>query len=257
MTKFSEKIIETIQKENIHQKSSSYFLLKNISFWVLFFSAVLLSAASFSVILFFFLESHIEIFKYAPFSARTFFLTTLPFSLIVFFGIFLGVAAYGAHHTKKGYKISFSYLLAGNIFLIVFLGYCFHFVNGAKVIDEHIAQAFPFYTKVENRKKHIWSHPEKGFLFGIVVSDMSHEQFLIIEDNRGRSWKVDISHVHFVHPHVSSFLKEKTLSGRKIKIIGKRKGKTLFRAYSLLPWDRSPRQNSRGFHRPPPPYFEK
>ncbi len=238
MTKLSKSIAGKIKKEEIQPDPHWKFLLKHGSFWGLFAGALLIGAVAFSVILFVFSEADFELLQHVTRGRFGGAITHLLVFWGIFFGIFLGLAFYGARHTKKGYRFPLWKLVSANVLGSIILGGIAYGFGGAEHFEHSIGKRIPGYTMFEHHQTEMWSQPEDGLLAGTIV-EITEETILILEDLGEKKWEVSLI---LKRPMDRGIRTDKKLIGRKIKLIGTKTSDSTFEANRILPWKR---------HRPP------
>jgi hypothetical protein len=238
MSRLSSKITEQIKKEDIPQRSRLYFITKNFFFYLQFTLAVVLGAAAFAVVLYGFLELDRELLTRAGNGAFRSMMTMLPITWLISFILFFVLAFYTLRHTKKGYRIPLLGFVIGNFILSILLGTTFYFTIGAQAIENALTKPLPFYKQLDQRKKEMWSNPERGFLAGSVVEITNDARLIILTDFEETTWQVDYSEAAFIHPRVQASLEENEIINKRIKVSGKMEENKRFKANTVLPWQR-------------------
>ena len=226
--KNSQKLLEKILSKKISQRSRLRFVLKNISFWVLFVFSIIIGGLSFSVILFAFNQADLDILSHITDSKIEFFLGFLPLFWIISCAAFLLISIFGIRHTKTGYRHSPLLIVGSSIVLSIILGTSLFFTGGAEKMERIFAENIPVYKSLDERKIARWSRPEKGFLSGEIIKK---EETVTIEDWDGKEWEIDIE---------NAVVKGRLLleKDEKIKIIGKISEDGTFIATGIGPWER-------------------
>ncbi len=227
--KNSQKLLEKIRKQKISQKSHSQFVLKNVFFWSLFVFSIIIGGLSFSVILFAFNQTEFDLLSQITDSRIEFFLGLLPFFWIVSCLAFLLISIFGIRHTKTGYRYSPFWVFGSSVILSVILGTSLFFAGGAEKMERIFAENIPVYKSLEDRMISRWSHPESGFLSGIILENKNSE-IVLIEDFNGKQWEINIQNA-IIRPRAS------LEPGKKMKIIGKVLEENIFTAREIRRWE--------------------
>ncbi len=197
-SKLSQSILKKIQQEKIKPVPKYYFILKNISFWILFLFMFVFGFISFSVILFSINNTEFDLFdSLSETSGIAHFFNLLPLLWILFIGIFLGIAIWGLKHTKRGYKIAISFLFFGNILGSMILGSLVYGFGGAEKIENILDENVNIYESVRKKHQKFWANPEaSGRLAGIIQEINFEENYLELQDLKGKKWKVSFSKIN-------------------------------------------------------------
>lgn len=225
--KGSEKLIDTIKKQNVQPIPKWRFALKNGLIWGGFLSAVLFGALAFSVILFAIQQTDFNVLNHLSHSKLELFLGLLPFLWIVFLIVFLVIAFFSIRNSKKGYKFTMAKLVGFSAALSILLGTMFFIGGGADQLEEAFALKVSFYESVQEKKVKLWSIPDDGYLSGYIESVNS--EYFQLKDFKNKVWKIYYDEA-FMPPVV--MLEE----GEKIKLIGKMKSENEFTADEIRPW---------------------
>lgn len=227
--KRSEKLINKITEGDIKPRPRWHFVFENYIFWSVFFVFTLFGSTAFSVILYVATESDFDLLISLSSSKIQLLIVSLPFLWIFFLVIFLAVSIFGVRHTKTGYRYSLLKILGANILLSILLGGLFFSAGGAQKIENIFAEKVSIYRSVEEHKISRWSHPENGFLAGMILENKNGE-IILMEDFSGKQWEINIQNA-IVRSRV--FLEPE----EKIKIIGKIAEENIFTAEEIRKWE--------------------
>ncbi len=95
-------------------------------------------------------------------------------------------------------------------------------------VETVFEERVPFYRGMGNRKKEMWSSPEKGLLGGEIITIIEEDKILI-NDFQDKTWTIDISQT-ILRGRIT--LQKNQL----IKIIGEITGETEFKAGEIRRW---------------------
>jgi len=222
-----DKLIERIKTEQIKPKPKWYFELKNSSSWIFYFLFVLIGSISFSIILFAIQQTDFELLSHIGHSKLELFLSTLPLIWIILLILFLFGSFFTIYNSKKGYKFTFSKLIAINVGISILIGTLFFISGGAGWFEKAFALRAGFYESIQNKKEKVWQNPEKGNIGGTIITVEDRE--IQLKDFDGNIWTVNIDSA-FIPPAVFLEVDE------KVKVAGKDLGENHFRATGLYPW---------------------
>ena len=226
--KKSQKLLNEINTKQIKPSPRWHFVLKNYIFWSVFLMFIILGSVAFSIILYAATESDFDLLSSSG-SKIEFLFSILPLLWILFLAIFFLVSIFGIRHTKTGYRYPLLKILSVNILLSVLLGVLFFYTGGAEKMERIFAENVPVYKSFEERMISRWSHPESGFLAGVILENRNNETILI-EDFNGKQWEINIQNA-VIRPRASLDLGEKT------KIIGEVLEENIFAAQEIRRWD--------------------
>jgi len=225
--KNSDQLIEKMKLQNIKPKPGWHFTSKTILFWFIFICSVLLGALAFSVVLFSIQQIDFDLLEHMSHSSFELLIGLTPLFWIISLIVFLFIAMIGIKNSKKGYKFSYSKIIAFSASLSILVGTLFFIVGGAKWLENKFSVNVGVYESVEDKKIKMWMKPEEGYLSGSIVQ--VHEEYLEIKDFNDKTWTIDISHANIAN---AVLLEEH----EKIKIIGNVVPDSNFRADYIKPW---------------------
>lgn len=186
---FDQELIAKIKQEKIAPKPRWHFLLKNYVVWIVGALALLVGAASVSVMIHLFRYNNFALLTVGDKSFGKFFLLTLPYFWLIFLGLFIFVVYYNFKHTKKGYFYSLPLVVFISILASLSLGSLFHSLGLGRMIDDALGRQAPFYGKVFNRQLDFWFAPKEGRLTGVVIGVDDAAGFYLL-DPAGEGWQV-------------------------------------------------------------------
>ncbi len=222
-----DKLIETIKKEKIKPKPKWVFNLNNFLLWLMYFLFVLVGAISFSVILFAIQQTDFELLSHMGHSKLELFLSILPFIWLVLLIVFILGSLYAIYYSQRGYKFTFSRLIAINVGLSVLIGTMFFIGGGASWFENAFAIRTGFYESIQKKKEKVWQNPDKGNLAGVIYD--VKDGILEFYDFENKKWIINIDSTFIANP----ILLEK---GEKIKITGIKIDDATFKAKEIYPW---------------------
>ena len=222
-----DQLIEKMKQMNIKPKPSWHFTAKGIFFWIVFIVSVILGALAFSIVLFSIQQTDFDLIAHMSHSRFEFILGLVPFFWIISLIIFLVTAMIGIKNSKKGYKFSYSSIVAFSASFSILLGTIFFIGGGAQWLENAFSVRVVLYEGVQEKKLNLWMQPEKGYLAGTIiqVNDNSFE----LNDFTNHNWAVNIEQANIASAVI-------IVEGEKIKIIGEIVSKDNFQAYEIRPW---------------------
>ena len=156
-----KKILEKIKREGIKPKPRSYFVIRNLSFWGLSFSFVLVGGISFASILYKISDSYsiLQSVFNNSFSILHYLFYLVPYFWLAILFIFLILAIINFKKTEFSYRYNINLILLYMLLSVVVLG-VFMFYLGVSQKTEILSQKYiPFYdryTKIVNLRKQIF-----------------------------------------------------------------------------------------------------
>jgi hypothetical protein len=225
--KGSQKLMNTIKKENIRPHSKFRVDLFRILGGLGFVLATVLGAAAFSVILFAVQQTDFNVLSHLEHSPLELTLGLLPIVWITALVLFLFVGMYSIRYSKKGYKFTLAKRVGYSAALSILLGTLFFITGGGKQLENAFALQVSLYESVQEKKVRLWSMPEQGYLSGTILS-VEAENFRL-EDFSGQDWTVN---------YESAFSSPVVLIERneQVKIMGQKSGEKQFLADEIRPW---------------------
>ncbi len=235
--KSSERLVETIKKQQLRPRPKGYFLLRETLLWLGFALTVVFGALAFAVILFAIQQTDFYILRHFSHSRLELFLGLLPFIWIGFLAAFLLLSMYSVRQSARGYKYTWGKLAAYNFALSILLGTAFFMAGGAHALEEAFADQVPTYQSLQEKKVQLWTLPEQGYLSGSIVR--IEGDVIRLEGFDGKAWDIHIEQA-FITPAV------RLEQGESIKIIGERTAAAAFSAREIRPWGGGPHYRQRG-----------
>jgi hypothetical protein len=222
-----DKIIHTIEKEEIKHTPKWYFQTKSILFWITFLFALLIGSIAFSIILFSIQQTDFFILQHLHHSTTEAILVLIPYFWLIAMSVFSLIGFFSFENFKKAYKHHWYSILGLNILLSLIIGTILFLSGGAKHFEETFANQVEIYRSVEEQKTKHWMNPEAGFLAGEII-DYKIDT-LLIKDFKGKNWTI-FYHDIFIPPIIEL---EK---GVKIKVMGGMQSENTFKAEQIRPW---------------------
>lgn len=228
MKNLSSEIIKEIEKRNVRPAPRSHYALRKSLCWSAAFFLVLVCAAVIALTIYLLQSLDWSTYQALGYtSAHAYLMRVFPYALIFLLAVFLIGAYFLYRQTPKGHKASLGILLAGLIVLAFILAGALHLIGASREAHFRLAH-MRWYHHMVHTKEREWSQPEKGLLWGKVLS-IDGESF-VLRDFYNRDWKID-------GPASTQISNDESLAGKNVKIIGEKTGNNEFRASSIQPWD--------------------
>ena len=220
----SQEIFDKIKE--VKPKPRWQFLLKDYLIWFLASFSLVVSSLALAVVLYMLIDNDWDIYTSISNSLLEFVFLTLPYFWLIFLGGFILITYYNFRHTKNGYKYPLSKIFLASLLINILLGTFLYNVGVGQAIDNAVAKRVPFYKEFINKRKHIWSRVDDGFLGGVVTA--IEEEYIVIKDMEGRIWT--IKHFNTTTPE---FIRLEL--GQPVRIIGQKIDSENFEMYMILP----------------------
>lgn len=221
------RLLEKIKKEAIQPKPKIYFSLKSIGLWILLFGSIVLGAIAFSIVLYAYQESGLEIPDLRTQSRTALFLALTPLLWVLGLFLFLALAIWFTRATPRGYKLTWTYIILLSVLLSMTTGYLCFKAGGAEFIDSSFYFSRLDLPSIENQKRKIWSDAEQGRLSGVIKE--AGDTILVLEDFRGKVWALNIAKT-FIRPRVNY------RAGEEIKCLGSLTPEGTYIVTEIRPW---------------------
>lgn len=223
----SDELIEKMKVRNLKLKPVWHFTLQTAFYWFLFLISVILGALAFSIILYSIQQVDFGLVTHMSHSKLEFLLGLAPFFWLISLIISLFVAMVGIRKSKKGYKFSYTKIIAYSASFSILAGTLFFIGGGGEWLDNAFSSRVSLYEGVQSKKIELWSKPENGHLAGIIT-DIG-ETKIELTDFNNQVWTIDIEQANIPHSVL-------VVEGEKIKIIGEIISPNAFLAKQLRPW---------------------
>lgn len=223
----AEKLIKTIQEQQITQVPRWRLRLFAWLPGLLFAGSLLAGALACSVILFAIQQTEFNVLRHLGHSAAELLLGLLPLAWLAAMAGFLLLSLYGLRHTRRGYKVGWLRMAGYSAALSILLGTAFFMSGGAGWLERVFDTRMGAYESIDDRKIRMWSAPERGLLCGTI--QWAGEQSLQLQDFSGKSWLVRLDSA-FIAPAAA------LEPGERIKLLGTMDGPAGFAAAEIRPW---------------------
>ena len=224
---FGQKLLEQMKEDKIAPKPRWRFLLKKYVVWGSGAIALIVGGLATSVIIYFLQDNSLNVYQRMDGSALKFIFFTLPYFWLIFLVFFIFALYYNLKHTGKGYRYSIAVVAAVSVLVSLLLGAILFQMGVGRLIDDILGEANPLYSSVFNQSLAFWDAPEDGRLAGLVVSQNSPTEFILLDVNR-QAWRVITEPDHF-------FLPGAVEAGRPARIIGVKIEDNVFQAHDVFP----------------------
>ncbi|MEA3398462.1 MAG: hypothetical protein U9R06_01830 [Patescibacteria group bacterium] len=224
---FSKELLEKIKSKKLTPRPKWHFLLKDYMVWGIGAISLIIGAMAFSVIIYMLKYNDWDIYDRISDSFLSFIFLTLPYFWLIFLAVFIFIVYYNLKHTKKGYRYSLPIVLVISVSSSILLGSMFFAIGLGETIDDVLGSKMPLYERIINHRMQFWAHPEEGRLSGLVVSQISENEIIVLNQQMLK-WNALLNDVK----RPKDF---EIIIGRPIRLIGKKINNNVFRAIEILP----------------------
>ncbi len=184
------KVMEEIEKKQLHPIPRWKFVLKYFALWFLGGISVVSGAIAFSLtLLFIFNDDWVE-YRLLHGSLLNAVFKMFPFVWAITFILFLLAAHFAIRHTKNGYRFRLWSIVGFNVALSLILGSVLYFTGISHWVDRGLGKSIPGYFPVETMREMMWFHPEEGRIAGEILEMEDGTNSFILQDPSGKEWLV-------------------------------------------------------------------
>lgn len=229
MTDLEQKILKSIEQQNLQPKPTYVFFAKRSVFWLLALLSITLGGISVAILLYWlsgFLRIGWPIFDEVPLEEVLF---SIPAAWILTMPLLTASAYYGFRHTRRGYRLKPASTIALSLAASFMLGGLLQLFDVGLKTHEYLERNIPYYERLTDIPYAEWSRPDEGFLGG-HVDRMQDDVTLVLTDFQKRVWTIDISgaNVSLDNPIVDE---------GDVAIRGVRTGPSTFKAVMIAEFD--------------------
>lgn len=225
--KISKNVLDQINSGQVKQKPRIYFVVRNVTFWLIFALSIFVGSRVFATILTILKEIDAVTLMGAQQSKIIILAAILPVFWLVFFALFVIVAMIGLQQTKKGYRISVLNLVAINLVVSLVLGATLHILGDGKSLDRNWS-LIPFHQSSNDYKRSLWNNAPQGRVAGTVI-EWEDDDTIILEDRQQKYWRIEVQE-----------LNEKDLQllepGERIRVLGEKESEDEIEAMHIRPF---------------------
>lgn len=220
----SQIALERIKGEGIKPISRNVFSIKRVLFWTAVGFSFIVGSFSFSLALHSLLNNDWDLYDRFGFN---FVFKTLPYFWLLALLAFTILGEFYYRKTTFGHRHRYLFIIGIYFVSTTFFGTVFYLIGGAEPVEESLYNKAPVYRNIIFNHQVFWSNPEEGLLTGDVIFVGDSE--MQIMDPNGYVWivnKENASNRGGIIPEI----------GQKIKVIGDKIDKNLFKAEEIRPW---------------------
>lgn len=231
---FSKDILKKIKSEDIKQRPSWHFWIKNVIFWSIFGLSAFIGGRAIGVMGRLITDADLPFLLGAKGAIMPRIISLFPLFWIIFFLLFLLFANYGLHHTKRGYKLGTTKLIGINLAISLIIGSCATILGDGERFEKMVHEKAPIFKKIEENRIQAWNNPEEGRLAGTIVI-VQDDRILLLNDFTDSTWTINYSEAQWRRQFD---LRE----GIKVTIVGHQNEKLNFVAEKIGPWHKKPKK---------------
>jgi len=173
----SEKIMELIEQKGLSPKPRWHFFVREWVVWGMVCLALLVGSLATTLTIYIgnasrFMERHIL------FSDLLFLFRLVPFLWLFLVCIAVFYTVYALRETRRGYRWSSSWLVAGAIGVSILIGSSAHALGVGEAIDRYLLSEMPLYRPLTSFHPKMWMDMEQGVVAGTVMN-VEQEMFMI------------------------------------------------------------------------------
>lgn len=238
---FSQEILTNIREHKMSPRPRWQFLFKNIVLWVIGFLALFFGAISISLIIFMLRYNEWAFYSRMGAGPTEFLLLVVPIFWILCLLIFVVLVYFNFKKTKHGYRYRPLLIISGAVGISIILGFGFNALGMGQRIDAILGRRAPLYDSVINPRLRFWSNPESGRLSGLIVSQESEGNYIVV-DNNNVEWSV--VYVEEEDEKLNEAKKQGNIDeeiytvavGRPARFVGEKTAEKEFKAKELVPF---------------------
>jgi len=243
----SKKILDLIEQKGLSPKPKWHFFVREWVVWGMVGVALLVGSLATTLTIYIgntsrFMERHIF------FSDLLFLFRLVPFLWLLLLCIAIFYTVYAVRETRRGYKWSSSWLVAGAVGASIFIGASAHALGVGEAIDRYLLTEMPLYRPLTNFHPKMWMNMEQGVVAGTVT--VVGEETFVLQKLDGEEIKVMvISEMDMRSP-------DELHEGMRVRIVGTSTiegGETVFKSTAVEPFHGRGGPLFRGARLPPPP----
>ncbi|KKS30421.1 MAG: hypothetical protein UV60_C0003G0004 [Parcubacteria group bacterium GW2011_GWA2_43_11] len=173
----SKKILDLIEQKGLSPKPRWHFFVREWVVWGMVCVALLVGSLATTLTIYIgnasrFMERHIL------FSDLLFLFRLVPFLWLFLLCIAIFYTVYALRETRRGYRWSSSWLVAGAVGVSILIGSSAHALGIGEAIDRYLLTEMPLYKPLTNFHPKMWMDMEKGVVAG-TVTEVEKETFMI------------------------------------------------------------------------------
>ncbi len=229
-TDLSQAVLQKIKKEKIKPLSRRYWQMREVFWWFLIFSQLMIGSLAVAVSILYLSHWDFVLAKRAVGNTLQYLVSSTPLIWpLLLLGSVLFVE-YGFGRTKKGFRFRRRNVILVTVLTSVFFGVMLYNFRIAEHVDKQIAKYWSFYDDLSERKMRLWTRPDEGFLFGVPLLPAGDEKFsnFSLLDPEGNFWRIN-------SPDLTTEEREILFLSDKVRLLGSRTARREFRLCRVLP----------------------
>lgn len=225
----SEKVLKTIEENNIRPLARWKFVMRNTATWFVGFLAIIAGTLGVSTLLHLIQDNDWNVYQYF---GRTFFehvLTVFPYFWLVALAAFVFLAYVLIRHTRTGYRYTTLFFIATILSTSIILGAIFFMLGTGEYVENALSKNIGAYAALPHNKLSIWNKPRIGLLSGTITEIEGNDEF-ILNDFTNQEWMVIEDNALWQNKNLRTM-------GTRIKLLGAYENNGVFIATEIRPWD--------------------
>ncbi|PJE60086.1 MAG: hypothetical protein COU85_00160 [Candidatus Portnoybacteria bacterium CG10_big_fil_rev_8_21_14_0_10_44_7] len=224
---FNQGVLRKIKERALRPRPRWEFLFKNYAIWAGAVLALLVAGLAFAVILHMFLNNDWDLYRQTGSGFLAFLFLIIPYVWLLFLAILIALVYYDLRHTKKGYRLTLSTIIAAAFLASVILGGLFYNLGLGGQIDDLCSERIPFYNALLQHRILLWHNPLNGLLAGVIIKVEGGDIFLL-KDLGQTTWRV-------LGADAQKPTRLEIVPGLRVKILGEVIGQQEFKATAIRP----------------------
>ncbi len=227
MKNLADQIVGSIKEKRVAPIPRWRYVAKKTLFWSLTLILTAFGALSLALAVYLIQTIDWSVYPLLGYSSlHSFAMSAFPYAFVLLLVIFLVLSYYFYRQTPKGHRINLSVLLTLFLFALVSGSVLFHILGVSREAHFWLARV-PYYHQMMFTPEREWSQPEKGLLWGEVIS--ADANGFSLRDMNGKGWMVFYGTA--MPKDVSGFI------GKDVRIVGKMKNIDEFQADQIKGWN--------------------
>ncbi len=186
----ASEVLHRIEEEHVTPRPRSYYILKNVAFWVLWL--ISLVAGSFAVAAAWFAVANADwpFWSVTHDNALQFFFEVVPLVWLIA-SVLMTVLGYkNLRRTKHGYRYPLILIVCVTLAGSLLGGTLLYRIGIGRLVEEEVGRRIPLYRPLIEQRRKVWVDPSRGLLAGDVLSvDPGYHAF-VLRTFDGRQWSV-------------------------------------------------------------------
>jgi hypothetical protein len=187
-----DRVFSLIAENKVEPRSRYLFWCQNSSIWLFWLFTVLLGGLATAVLIFTSTYRYYDIYEAMHDNFVTFFFQALPVLWILAFVVLMLVAACGLRATKRGYRLSPTFVGGSSVGVSLILGILGSASGFGFLVDKTLGDYAPMYYSQAEREQEMWQQPDQGRLIGRQIAVEIKTDTVTFTDSTGKQWQMNV-----------------------------------------------------------------